>query len=103
MFATEESVLQYFYEQGEPLNIKELEARFDNSTWEEILAAVTAIEQKNQIIYSGSAQWALTNIGIRDYLKQTESNYDKRNYTIAIISAAISLVSLIVSIRSCKG
>jgi hypothetical protein len=63
MFANEESVLQYFYEHGEVLNIYQLEEKFDNSPREEILEIVTALEKKNYVKYLDSALWAITDIG----------------------------------------
>lgn len=79
MFANETSVLRYFYEQKEPLNLKRLEAKFDNSERKELLDVVTELEKRNYLEDYGSALWKLTREG-REYFKEEILKKSEKRY-----------------------
>jgi len=105
MFANEESVLQYFYEHGEALNIYQLEQKFDNSDRKKILDILSYLEENNFIKYVDSAIWTMTKKGYRHYkLYYIEGriNYNKRNFIVAIVALGLSIVGILLQLRCNK-
>lgn len=105
MFVTEDLALEYFYEKGEPLSLKDLMEKFDNSTYEDAFEVVKILEGKNFIDWVNSPYWIITDIGIKHYkkniLKVPERSYKAATIVLTAIGIILTALSLI-QLKGCK-
>ena len=64
MFANEDSMLKFFYDEGRELTLLEIDRRFTSSDYGELVDVLASLEKKNLIKWMRFEVWIITDIGI---------------------------------------
>jgi hypothetical protein len=98
MFANEDLMLKFFYDEGRELTLLEIDRHFTSSDYGELVDVLAALEKKNFIKWMRYEVWVITDIGVNHFeefrsLKKINAPRNKGRSVIrdAIIAFVIAL------------